>query len=359
MAFSREKPNNSLPDLPPQQALETLAILRKCIAARSALAELKGVCETIPNPLIWVRAIGLQEARVSSEIENIVTTTDDLYRALADTIESANAVTKEVLRYQEALIAGVRAIESKPLLSTALFCDIASTIKMHDMNVRKSPGTKIVDGNGRTIYTPPVGEGIIRKKLANLEQFIHESGGYDPLIKLAIVHYQFEAIHPFTDGNGRTGRIINILFLLQQDLLKLPVLYLSHYLIENKNEYYLRLREVTENSQWEEWIMFILDGIEKTANDSRLRISNIRRSMDETLELLRSKIPKLANKDFVELLYTNPYCKIKFVEQHMRVTRQTASSNLKSLEELGILESVKLGRDVYFINSGLLRILSS
>ncbi len=359
MAFDRNKPFNHLPHLPPSQELETHTVLKKCIAARAALAELKGAGGLIPNQTLLIRSIGLQEARLSSEIENIVTTTDDLYQAMADSIDKANPATKEVLRYQEALAAGYKTIIQQPILTTNLFCSIASLITQHDMNVRKIPGTKIVDGNRKAIYTPPDGEALIRDKLKNLEQFIHDHQDLDPLVKLAVMHYQFEAIHPFTDGNGRTGRIINILYLVQQELLSVPVLYLSRYLIEHKNEYYAGLRVVTENSNWEQWIAFILDGIEQTARDTREKIAEIKLAMDETQELIKEKLPKIYSKDLVEILFYHPYCKIRFLEDRDIARRQTASNYLRLLEEIGILQSVRSGRETYYINRRLLRILTS
>lgn len=359
MAYRAEIPYNDLPDLPPNLEIESIAVLKKCITARASLAELKGLCQTIPNAAILISTIGLQEARVSSEIENIVTSTDKLYRALADADHSVDLSTKEVLRYQEALVAGIQAIKKTPILTTSLFVEIASTIKMIDLSVRKVTGTKIVDGSGRAIYTPPEGEDVLRQKLHNLETFIHADSSFDPLIKMALIHYQFEAIHPFIDGNGRTGRIINILFLLQQGLLQLPVLYLSSYLIENKNEYYMRLKNVTEKNEWEQWILFILEGIERTATATRDRILEIKESMENTLDQLKQKNNKLATKELVELLYNRPYCKIRFLEDHLRITRQTAAAYLRTLEEIGILEGIKIGRDVYYLNKNLLKILQS
>ncbi len=358
MAFVRSKPFNDLPGLPPGLVLETTSVLKKCIGARAALAELKGAGGLIPNQSLLIRSIGLQEARLSSEIENIVTTSDDLYQALADSIDKANPATKEVLRYQEALAMGYRTVVQKPILTTNLFCDIATIIKQHDMGIRTIPGTMIVDGNKQAIYTPPDGEILIRNKLKNLEHFIHENQGLDPLVKLAVMHYQFEAIHPFTDGNGRTGRILNILFLIQQQLLTVPVLYLSRYLIEHKNEYYAGLRDVTENSNWEQWIEFILVGIEQTAKDTREKIFEIKAAMDETQELIKEKLPKIYSKDLVETLFYHPYCKVRFLEERDIARRQTASNYLHLLEEIGILQSVRVGRENYFINRRLIGVLA-
>lgn len=356
-AFDRAKPFNDLPGLPPAAEIETKTVLKKCINARASLAELKGVGDIIPNQSLLIRSLGLQEARLSSEIENIVTTTDDIYQALADSIEKADPASKEVLRYQEALAAGYKSIVQKPLLTTNLFCEIASTIKQREMPIRSLPGTKIVDAKGISIYTPPEGAERIREKLRDLEHFIHEHDELDPLIKLAIMHYQFEAIHPFTDGNGRTGRIINILYLVQQGLLTVPVLYLSRYLIKHKNAYYAGLRGVTEESKWQEWIEFILDGVDETARGTKEKIFEIRAAMDETQDLIREKLPKVYSKDLVETLFYYPYCKIRFLEQRGIAARQTAANYLRLLEEIGILQSTRVGREVYFLNRRLLSIL--
>jgi Fic family protein len=360
MKFDRNRPFNALPDLPPKGVLlESVPILRKCISARAALAELKGRTEMIPDPDILIRSIGLQEARVSSEIENVVTTTDDLYQALAGSIDAADPATKEVLRYQDALLAGARSVQKRALLTTNLFCEIASIIRQVDTNVRAVPGTKIVDGGKRTVYTPPEGETIIRSKLTKLEQFINTPSELDPLVRLALMHYQFEAIHPFADGNGRTGRIVNILFLLQQGLLSLPILYLSRYFIEHKSEYYSGLKTVTENQAWEEWILFVLNGVEQTAVETRKRIVEIKDIMELTQKEVREKLPRLYSKDLVELLFYHPYCKIRFVEEHSGVTRQTAANQLKALEEIGVLVGIKMGREMYYINRRLLNSLKS
>ncbi|MDR3614462.1 MAG: Fic family protein [Candidatus Obscuribacterales bacterium] len=358
MAFDRQIPYNDLPDLPPAHDLETIPILKKCISAASALAELKGVGEQIPNQELLIRTLGLQEARVSSEIENIVTTTDDLYRALADSVNKADPSAKEVLRYQDALAIGFKAIEQSPILSTNLFTQIVSAIKQQDMQVRKLTGTKIVNSQAEIVYTPPEGESVIRNKLANLERFIHADDAIHPLVKLGVIHYQFEAIHPFTDGNGRTGRIINILYLVQQNLLSVPVLYLSRYLIEHKSAYYAGLRSITEEQQWEPWVLFILDAVETTARATMEKILAIKRLMLEIGEEVHRKLPNVYSKDLIELLFFQAYVKNRFLEEANIAKRQTASTYLKSLEEIGVLTSVKLGRENYYINRRLLNLLA-
>ena len=267
--FNRDKPYNDLPLLPPNVELENSKILKAAIDANKALAELKGIAKTIPNQAILINTLPLQEAKSSSEIENVLTTNDQLFEALASKSKDTDAQTKEVLRYKEALWEGYNRLKKNNLLTTNLFISIFQKIKKTTAEIRNTPGTKISTSRGEVIYTPPLGEKIIRDKISNLEKFIHNYGdGIDPLIKLAVIHYQFEAIHPFTDGNGRTGRIINILYLLQQELLDLPVIYLSRYIIENKNDYYLFLRLVTEKNEWIFWILYVLNGISVKAKST-------------------------------------------------------------------------------------------
>lgn len=357
MNYSRTIPYNSLPELPPTVELETKPLLKSAIRATAALAELRGVVSQIPNPAILIRAIGLEEAKTSSEIENIVTTSDEIYKALSDSMDSATPATKEVLRYQDALTAGLQVIQKRPLLTTNLFCQVASTIKQQDMDVRKLPGTKLLNGAGDTIYTPPEGETLLREKLADLEKFINEQSDLDPLIKLAVMHYQFEAIHPFSDGNGRCGRIINILYLCLEDLLNLPVLYLSKFLIEHKSDYYSLLRQVTEESAWHEWISFMLEAIEQTSKATTQKILAIKSLMHETQQLVKERLPKVYSWELIELLFYWPYCKIRFLEEKKIAKRQTAASYLRSLEEVGVLQSIKSGRENYFINHKLLSLL--
>lgn len=357
MKFNPNQPYNLLPDLPPSIELETKVVLKKCISATAALAELRGVGDLIPNQNLLIRSVGLQEARVSSEIENIVTTTDELYKALADSIDKVNPNTKEVLRYQEALDFGCTEISRKPLITTNLLCGIVSIVKQQDMGVRKLPGTKIVKNDKEVIYTPPEGPEIIRQKLSSLEQFIHSEKELDPLIKMALIHYQFEAIHPFTDGNGRTGRILNILFLIQQKLLKVPILYLSKYLIEHKNDYLNGLKSVTESGAWEPWILFVLSAVEEMALRTRDKILAIRQLMQSTSDTIRERAPNAYSKELVELLFYHAYSKTRFLEEANIAKRQTAAAYLKSLEDIGLLTSVKIGRENYYLNNRLLELL--
>lgn len=359
MTYDRHIPYNDLPLLPPYGVdLETKAVLKRAIVANKLLAELKGAASVLPNPLILLRSIMLQEARVSSEIENIVTTNDAVYRALNDVEGTIDPAAKEVVGYHQALWAGIEALKVRPL-STNVLLEVVRKIKGMDLDVRKIPGTSLKNSAGEIIYTPPVGEDVIREKLSNLENFIHNNYELDVLIKLAVIHYQFEAIHPFPDGNGRTGRILNILFLVSQGLLDLPVLYLSRYIVQNKNEYYECLRRVTEEGAWENWILYMMDGIEYTARDTRDRIIKIKELLENLCLLVQREAPGVYSKDLVELIFQNPYCKIAFVEQAGLAKRQTASTYLRALEDIGILKGYKIGREMYYVNLPLMDLLSA
>lgn len=351
------QPYNDLPPLPPIVELENVAVLKKAIAANKALAELKGAVKSIPNQGILVNGIVLQEARLSSEIENIVTTNDELYRAAADQKLATNPHAKEVLLYRQALWHGYASLNKKPL-ATNLFIEIAEIIKGKSIGIRKVPGTKIANSKGETIYTPPEGESVIRDKLSNLEKFLHEEDGIDPLVKLATLHYQFEAIHPFVDGNGRTGRIINILFLVEKGLLETPILFLSHYILRTKSTYYTGLRSVTEKGTWIDWVMYMLEAIETTALETRQRVTGINMAMDEAKTLVKAKAPKIYSKDLIETIFEHPYCKIRFLEDSGIAKRQTAAVYLQTLEEIGLLRSIKIGREQYYINEKLIKVLS-
>ena len=358
MTFDPQKPYNDLPALPPGIDLETRPVLKQAIAANKSLAELKGAGELVPNQAVLIQSIGLQEAKLSSEIENIVTTDDELYRAFANHGEKTDPHTKEVLRYNEALWYGFNAIRkaNRPL-TTGLYEELFQQIKQSSAGVRKTPGTKLANSAGEVIYTPPEGEKVLRDMLANLERFIYAEDDIDPLVKLAVFHYQFEAIHPFSDGNGRAGRILNILFLIEKGLMDIPVLYLSRYIIESKNDYYRGLRRVTENGDWENWILYMLGAVEQTARKTRERLLEIRDLMEEDIQQVKTRLPKVYSKDLMELLYRQPYCKIRFLEEAGIAHRQTASNYLKELERIGVLRGVKLGRELYYINERLLELL--
>ena len=360
MKFDPLKPYNELPLLPPKEDIETKAVLKKAVSAGRALAELKGLVGTIPNPEMLINTIVLQEAQSSSEIENIFTTTDALFKALTAQTAQTDAATKEVLRYREALSEGYRTLTKKPLLTTNLFVRIYQTIKENRAGIRNVPGTTIANAaTGKVIYTPPAGEEIIRDKLKNLEDYIHGDDSTDPLIKLAVIHFQFEAIHPFTDGNGRTGRILNILYLVMKDLLDFPVLYLSKYIIENKNDYYRLLRNVTERRDWEPWVLFMLEALEQTAAHTRKKIVGIRALLDETLRLAKENLPpKVYSKELIELLFHQPYTKGQFLVDAGIAERKTAAVYLRELEKVGILKLKRMGKENLYLNTELYSLLS-
>ena len=349
MSFDPDRPYNDLPPLPPEGVdLETVPVLKQVTAAARELAELKGAGSIIPNQKILLTGIVLQEARLSSEIENIVTTNDELYQATADDLFSASPHTKEVLRYQQALWSGCERLRERPL-SVNLFLELVEIIKGRPMGIRWVPGTKLTGNDGKIVYTPPEGEERIRGLLANLEQFIHsEQGDLDPLIRLAVMHYQFEDIHPFSDGNGRTGRIINILYLVEKGLLDLPVLYLSRYIIRHKQAYYEGLRRVTEDQAWESWLLFMLRGIQEMSWETRELIRQIADLMTEMGKIARDRAPKTYSKDLIELIFEQPYCKIRFLEERGIAKRQTASVYLKEFAKARLLRPVKAGREMYY-----------
>ncbi|MCC5907955.1 MAG: Fic family protein [Balneolaceae bacterium] len=359
MSYSPDKPHNYLPPLPPEADIETSAVLKAAIVANRALAELKGKSETLPNPAMLVNSIVLQEAKSSSEIENIVTTNDKLFTALSAEDSSVDPQTKEVLRYRQALWKGVSWLADGEPLSTELFIELMQTIKETDDGIRSIAGTVIANPNTRKIiYWPPEGEELIRNLLINLEHYIQADYEMDPLIKMAVAHYQFEAIHPFEDGNGRTGRLINILYLIDKGLLNQPVLYLSDAIIRQKQEYYRLLRGVTENGEWEPWILFMLEAVESTSRQTMERIGQIITLLNETLELAREKLPdRVYSKELIELLFEQPYCKVKHLVDRGIAKRQTAAEYLRELEEAGILKSKQVGRENLFLNVGLYELL--
>ena len=352
MQFDRQQPYNDLPLLPPPVELETKAVLKQAIAANRVLANLRGLAAQIPNQGVLINSIVLQEARLSSEIENIVTTNDELYRADADPDGKTDPHTKEVLRYRQALNYGFRELNTRPL-TTNLFIDIVRIIKEVDFGVRRVPGTALKNAQGEVVYTPPVGEAVIRDKLSNLEQFIHAQDDLDPLVKMAVMHYQFEAIHPFEDGNGRTGRILNLLYLVEQGLLDIPVLFLSRYIIANKAGYYDGLRGVTEQQAWEPWILFMLQAVESTAQQTFDQVTRIRALMEQVREQVHQQAPGIYSKDLIEVIFRHPYTKIQFLVDAGIAKRQTASTYLQTLAGLGVLRASKQGREMYYINDAL------
>lgn len=357
MAFDRNQPYNDLPLLPPLLDLETKAVLKQAIGANRALANLRGLAGQIPNQSMLISSITLQEARLSSEIENIVTTSDELYRADADADGKADPHTKEVLRYRQALQHGVASLRERPL-TTNLYIEVARQIKQMENGIRAIPGTALKNELGEIVYTPPVGENIIRNKLADLERFIHTEDGIDPLIKMAVMHYQFEAIHPFLDGNGRTGRILNLLYLVHAGLMDIPVLFLSRYIIAHKREYYLGLQNVTERHDWENWVLFMLRAVESTAQQTFDQVKRILALMEAVRETVQRDAPSIYSKDLIEAIFRHPYTKIKFLVSANIAKRQTASGYLQTLASLKILRAKQIGREKYFINEDLLRELA-
>lgn len=360
MSWRAEQPYNQLPLLPPSQdAVETRAILKSCIQARAALAELKQAGELIPNQSLLINLLPLLEAKDSSEIENIVTTTDQLFRYSQED-HGADPATKEALRYRTALYEGFLQLQRKPLCTNTAV-EICSTLKGAEMDVRKVPGTIIANHNtGETIYTPPVGADVIRNCLSNWENYLHnDEDDTDPLIKMAISHYQFEAIHPFHDGNGRTGRIINVLYLIEQQLLTLPILYLSRYIVHHKSDYYRLLTHVTRTGDWQEWIIFILNGVEQVSSWTSAKIAAMRTLIAQTEEHVRQQLPKIYSYELVQTIFEQPYCRISNLVEKGIAKRQTASIYLKQMVDVGVLQERSAGNEKLFLNPRLLRLMTS
>jgi Fic family protein len=350
------RPYNDLPLLPPSAELETRAILKKCVTARTALAELRLAGQLIPDQSVLVHAIPNLEARDSSAVENIVTTNDALFREASLGDYEAAPATKEAARYRNALYAAIEAIKTRPL-STRIVVEVCRTITGIDLDIRRTPGTTLTNSHtGEVIYTPPEGEARLRELLGNWERFAHESPDLDPLVRMAVLHYQFEAIHPFPDGNGRTGRILNILSLMQDGLLDLPTLYFSRHILKTRGEYYRRLGEVTFQQQWEPWILYVLAGVEETSAWTTQKIGAIRALMDETKRYIRAAAPKMPHA-LIELIFTQPYCRIANLVEHKIAARHTASAYLKEMARLGILEEEKVGRDKVFLHRKYLDVL--
>jgi len=352
-----DKPYNDLPRFPPAIELETKRVLKQCIGARAALGELKKAAELIPNPAMLINTLPLLEARASSEIENIVTTADKLFRHLqADS--GADSATREALRYRQALLEGVAALRNRPLTTRAAE-SICTQIKGVEMSVRKVPGTALAnDATGEVVYTPPEGEGRIRDLLANWERFLHEEDALEPLVRMAAAHYQFEAIHPFTDGNGRTGRVLNSLFLVEQGLLPLPILYLSRYIIANKADYYRLLLAVTREGAWEQWLLYMLRAVEDTATWTTAKIGAIRNLSDETAGHVRAKLPKIYSHELVNVIFEQPYCRIANLVQARIAERQAAARHLKALVSIGVLVEQPFGREKLFVHPKLMNLLT-
>lgn len=339
------------------ETVETRAILKACIPARAALAELKQAGALLPDQGLLINLLPLLEARDSSEIENILTTTDKLFRH-ARQESGADAATREALRYRTALNQGFRKLQDRPL-TTATAVEVCSTIQDRAMDIRKLPGTIIGSpATGDVIYTPPVGEQGIRDLLSNWERFIHADDHLDPLIKVAISHYQFEAIHPFYDGNGRTGRILIVLYLVEQGLLTLPILYLSRYIVQHKPEYYRLLNAVTRKNAWEPWIVFMLEGIEQVSRWTVVKIAAVGKLMEQTSRHVKTQLPQVYSHELMQILFEQPYCRIGSLVERGIVKRQTASVYLKQLVDIGVLVEESAGKEKLFVHTKLVRLMS-
>jgi len=356
MTFSTDVPYNNLPLLPPHQDVwETIEIYKVLAEARAALAELKGRCPIIPNPMMLINTLVLQEAKDSSSIENIFTSSDKLYRAFASNATKPDPHTKEVLRYRQALLEAWNKLNSDGL-SIELLEEIYQQIKEKEDGLRNE---EVYVGNSyQTIYTPPAGKDVITKKIKNWIDFANAVDGIDPLIKLAILHYQFEAIHPFSDGNGRTGRVMNVLYLSKTGILDDPVLYLSKYINTYKNDYYRLLREVTENSNWSDWILYMLTALKETAIHTLKKVNAIYNLFQQTQEKVKAEAGDIYSYELVEILFNQPYCKIGFLIDAKIASRNTASKYLSRLVDLGILTKKQSGNESLYLNQELFTILS-
>jgi Fic family protein len=355
--WKADSPYNALPELPPAAELETKAILRLCIKGRAALAELKAAANIIPNQGVLINTLPKLEAQASTEIENIVTTTDKLFE-FQDNEEHADPATTEALQYNRALLEGYKALNRCPLNAVTAET-VCTTIKNVEMRVRNIPGTALRHRrSGAIIYTPPVGEERLRGLLTNWEMFLHDREDLDPLIRMAVGHYQFEAIHPFTDGNGRTGRVLNSLFLIDKGLLELPILYLSRFFIKSRDDYYRLLLGVTRGAAWEEWILFVLQGVEETAGWTLKKVTGIQALLEHTKAFVRHQLPKVYSHELVQAIFEQPYCRINDVVNAGIAKRQTASMYLKGLAGIGVLREVESGRDKVFVHPKLMQLLT-
>jgi len=349
-------PYNELPPPPSAEVLETRAVLKAAITANAALARLEQAGASIPNPTVLINTIALLEAQASSEIENIVTTTDALFRHI-NSDDGADPATKETLRYRTALRVGYSSMVERGL-TTSTAIAVCSTLKGTEMGLRALPGTRV--GNpitGDITYSPPEGHDLIAEKLHEWERFIHADDGLDPVVRMAAAHYQFEAIHPFTDGNGRTGRLLNVLMLVHAGLLTQPLLYLSRYLIDTKDDYYRLLLAVTAEGAWEEWVLYILKGVEESSRWTVRKITAIRALQDDFASRARAASKGGADSELQSVLFEQPYCRIAMVMERCRVSRPTASKWLGALAEAGLLAEVKVGRDRLFVNREFLDLL--
>jgi len=349
-SFDPHRPFNDLPALPPRVDLETRAVLKMCVSARAKLAALKEAAALIPNQDVLINSIPLREAKDSSAIENIVTTNDKLFRFANADANQADSATKETLRYRTALLRGYESLKGGRPLTTNTAVEVCRAIKDVDLDIRRTSGTNLKNQSGKVIYTPPEGEDVLRAKMTNWEKFIHDESDLDPLIKMAVAHYQFEAIHPFPDGNGRTGRILNILFLIEKELLDLPILYLSRSINDRRSDYYRLLLEVTTAHAWEPWVLYMLQAVDEMATWTRSKIWAIKRLMAETVRHVQAVAPKIYKRELVDLLFVQPYVRIGDLVEAGLGTRKTAAGHLNQLITAGVLREEKEGRDKLFVN---------
>ena len=358
--IDRKKPYIQLPKIPPlKEKIETTRVLKGLIKAHKELSALKGEARGLSNQEILFTTLPLQEASSSCQIENIVTTQDKIYEALSFPEIESDPLTKEVINYREAVIKGLTFLdEYQNLIITRLFQTVCSTLKGTDMQIRQTTGTQLVNSKNETVYTPPEGEYLIKDLLKNLEDFLNTTDdGIDDLVKMCVAHYQFEAIHPFADGNGRTGRILNILFLIQKKLLDYPILYLSHHINHTKEDYYKKLQEVTFENKWESWILYMLEAVEKSSYQTRKKIEEIKMLFEKQHQTIKN-LNLLNAKDLTELIFKNPYLRIKHFEEQRLGTRITGTKHLNALVNSGILIKEKRGRDLLYINKDLWAVIS-
>jgi len=354
------QPCNTLPAL--QQLnlarFDSATILKKLVSTHRHLAELKGLVQSMPNPGILVNSLGLQEAKDSSEIENIVTTHDELFRASLQPDANTSAASKEVARYRQALDTGWRAVQGSGLLTLNHILSIQAELEQNQAGFRKVPGTALKNNAGDTIYTPPSPEHL-PPLMRDLEIFVNDPDAFaaDPLVKMALIHHQFESIHPFYDGNGRTGRIINVLYLVKEGLLASPILYLSRAIVRSKADYYRLLQQVREQDRWEEWVWYMLDTVEWTAIDTLRTVRIIQQKIIEYKHAIRAR-HRFYSQDLINLLFSHPYSRIEFLQTTLKVSRLTAMNYLNRLTEDGFLQKYKTGRDNYYINTALFQILT-
>lgn len=352
--------NTSIKKLPPAQPIETKEVLRQLAVTHRYLAELKGISNTIPNQSILIHTLAIQEAKESSAIENIITTHDEIYKAEL-ILSSVSVAAKEVQNYAGALQAGFHDIKKDGFLSIRHILAIQAMIENNSAGFRKLPGTTLKNAaTGETIYTPPQHHDIILELMTNLEKYINDDtlSDVDDLVKMAVIHHQFESIHPFYDGNGRTGRIINILYLVLKGLLDIPVLYLSKYIIETKSDYYRLLQSVRDNNQWEEWVLYILKGVEVTSRQTILIIKSIAQLMQQYKADIRKNF-RFYSQDLLNNLFRHPYTKIEFLQKDLQVSRLTAMKYLDALTDAGFLEKQKIWRSNYYINKPLFLLLTT